>query len=86
MPRQFQFAKTSLTSVILLIAQLQVSALKNDPLIDKGAENTVLLGVALLAIAVVVIVRIISPRVEHAVIAAIILSSGLIGLFFTFGH
>lgn len=59
---------------------------KNEPLIDTAGQNIVFVGVVLLAIMIVVIVRIISPRVEHAVIAAIALSLGLVGLFFVVGH
>lgn len=53
-----------------------------DPLIDQRGETIVEVGVVLLAIALVIAVKIISPKVEHAIILAIFLSLGLIAFFF----
>ncbi|MDF0555308.1 hypothetical protein [Kamptonema sp. UHCC 0994] len=54
---------------------------QKDPLIDRGGQVAVDVGVVLLAITLVITVKIISPRVEHAILLAIFLSFVLIGLF-----
>lgn len=56
-------------------------SVKKDPLIDYGGETLVDIGVILLAIGLVITVKIISPRVEHAILLAIFLSLVLMGLF-----
>ncbi len=86
MPSNVQIFKAALHQSFFFLAQVRPAASGSEPLIDKGGQNVVFLGVALLAIAIVTVVGILSPRVEHAIIAAILLSSGLIGLFFTLGH
>lgn len=55
---------------------------QTDPLISQGGENLVYVGVVLVAIGLVVAVGILSPRIEHAVIFAILLSITLIAFFF----
>ncbi len=56
-------------------------SVKKDPLIDYGGETLVDIGVILLAIGLVITVKIISPRVEHAILLAIFLSLALMGFF-----
>lgn len=52
------------------------------PLINQGGEALVDIGVILLAIGLVIVVKIISPRVEHAILLAIVLTLALLGFFF----
>ncbi|MEG3896362.1 MULTISPECIES: hypothetical protein [unclassified Microcoleus] len=56
-------------------------SVQKDPLIDRGGAIAVDVGVVLLAITLVIAVKIISPKVEHAILLAIFLSFGLIGFF-----
>ena len=56
-------------------------SVQKDQLIDRGGQVIVKVGVVLLAITLVIAVKIISPRVEHAILLAIFLSFGLIGFF-----
>ncbi|CBN55805.1 MULTISPECIES: hypothetical protein [Kamptonema] len=58
-----------------------VQSAQKDPLIDRGGQVAVDIGVVLLAVTLVIAVKIISPRVEHAIVLAIFLSFVLIGLF-----
>ncbi len=83
---QTYFAVTSPSTLIALSDQPSKPIAKEDPQIDTGGQHIIFLGVVLLAIMVVVVIGILSPRVEHAILAAIVLSLGLIGLFFALGH
>ncbi|MEG4343747.1 hypothetical protein QUB70_10725 [Microcoleus sp. A003_D6] len=56
-------------------------SVQKDALIDQSGQVIVKVGVVLLAITLVIAVKIISPRVEHAILLAIFLSFGLIGFF-----
>jgi hypothetical protein len=60
---------------------VSVASTQNDPLIDRGEERVVYIGVALLAVASVIVVWKLSPRVEHAIIFASVLSIALIAFF-----
>lgn len=55
--------------------------IQKDPLIDQRGEAIVKVGVILLALGSVIVVKILSPRVEHAIIFAIVVSFGLIAFF-----
>ena len=54
---------------------------QKDPLINQRGETLVDIGVILLAIGLVITVKIISPKVEHAILLAVFLSFALIGFF-----
>ncbi len=56
-------------------------SVQKDPLIDQRGQVIAKVGVVLLAITLVIAVKIISPRVEHAILLAIFLSFGLIAFF-----
>jgi hypothetical protein len=73
------------TFQITLSEQLPIST-ESDPLIDTSGQHIVFWGAVLLAILVVVIIRILSPRIEHAIVTAVVLSLGLISLFFVLGY
>lgn len=60
---------------------VSVASIQNAPLIDRGEERVVYIGVSLLAVASVIVVWKLSPRVEHAIIFASILSIVLIVFF-----
>ncbi|MEB3338302.1 MAG: hypothetical protein VKJ46_12625 [Leptolyngbyaceae bacterium] len=47
---------------------------RNDPLIAKGLQNTAYAGLALLIMMFVAIAGVISRRLEHAIVTALILS------------
>ena len=59
----------------------QALAQQTAPLIDKGGEVTVYIGVFLIIIASAVIVGVLSRRIEHAVFTALGLSLILIAFF-----
>jgi hypothetical protein len=67
---------------ILAIYFLGAESVQKDPLIDKRGETIVDVGVVLLAVSLVIAVKIISPKVEHAILLAIFLSLALIAFFF----
>ena len=67
----------SIASYVLMSAE----SVQKDPLINRGGETIVDIGIILLAIGLVIAVRIISPRVEHAILLAIFLTFALIGFF-----
>jgi hypothetical protein len=67
----------SIASYVLTSA----ASVQKDPLINRSGEAIVDIGIILLAIGLVIAVRIISPRVEHAILLAIFLSFALIGFF-----
>ena len=60
---------------------VSVAPTQNDPLINRGGEKVVDIGVSLLAVALVFVVWKLSPRVEHAIIFALALSIVLIAFF-----
>ncbi|HEY9608210.1 hypothetical protein [Allocoleopsis sp.] len=66
---------------IAIYVLTSAESIKKDPLIDYGGETLVDIGVILLAIGLVITVKIISPRVEHAILLAIFLSLALMGFF-----
>ena len=61
---------------------LAVEADRNDPLIARRLEVWQYAGIITLAIALVILVRVLSPRVEHALLFAAFLSIALIVFFF----
>ena len=67
----------SIASYVLTSAD----SVQKDPLINRGGETIVDIGIILLASGSVIAVRIISPRVEHAILLAIFLTFALIGFF-----
>lgn len=83
---QTYFAAMSPITLIALSDQPPKPLAKADSQIDTGGQHIVFLGVVLLAIMVVVVIGILSPKVEHAILAAIVLSFGLIGFFLLLGH
>jgi len=54
-----------------------------DPLIARKLEVWQYVGIIILAASLVVLVRVISPKVEHAILFAVFLSIALIIFFFT---
>ncbi|HEY9832398.1 MAG TPA: hypothetical protein V6D26_17560 [Stenomitos sp.] len=60
---------------------ISVSPTQNDPLINRSGEKFVDIGVSLIAVTLVFVVWKLSPRVEHAMIFAIVLSITLIAFF-----
>ncbi len=66
---------------IIIPFLVSVSPTQNDPLINRGEEKIVDIGVSLLAVALVIVVWQLSPRVEHAIIFAFVLSIALIAFF-----
>lgn len=64
-------------------AGLAVDTPKRDPLIARNLEAWQYIGIIGLAVGLIVLVRIFSPRVEHAILFAIFLSVILIVFFFT---
>ncbi|MEG4171806.1 MULTISPECIES: hypothetical protein [unclassified Microcoleus] len=67
---------------IIAIYFLAAESVQKDPLIDQRGETIVDVGVVLLAVSLVMAVKIISPKVEHAILLAIFLSLALIAFFF----
>ncbi len=76
MQLQTQRLQPTITPVLISATPIQ-----NDPLINRGEEKVVYIGVVLIAVALVIAVWKLSPRVEHAIIFAFVLSIALIGLF-----
>ncbi len=77
---QFQFSE-AFPTYHLAVTALPSKTVPSDPAIDQGAQHVIFLGLALLAIVIVAIVGILSARVEHAIIAAVVLSLCLIIAF-----
>lgn len=78
-------ATSFLVTTILPNAQAlgqETSDQQTDPLISKGGEATIYVGVFLLVIAVAAIVGVLSRRIEHAVFTALGLSLIPILIFF----
>ena len=71
-----------LLAIITVYFLTLAEPVQKDPLIDQRGEAIVKVGVILLAVGSVIAVRILSPRVEHAIIFAIIVSFGLIAFLF----
>ncbi|AFZ05820.1 hypothetical protein Osc7112_1277 [Oscillatoria nigro-viridis PCC 7112] len=71
-----------LPEIIAIYFLAAAESVQKDPLIDKRGETIVDLGVVLLAVSLVMAVKIISPKVEHAILLAIFLSLALITFFF----
>lgn len=53
-----------------------------DPLINRGGEITIYVGVFVIIIVIAAIVEILSRRIEHAIFTALGLSLILIAVFF----
>lgn len=70
-----------LPSILTIYFFSLAGSVPKDPLIDRGGAIAVDVGVVLLAITLVITVKIISPRVEHAIVLAIFLSFVLMGFF-----
>ncbi len=58
-----------------------VDSIQSDPLIDRGAQTVVRIGVALIAVLLVFIVWRLSPKLEHAIVFAALVSIALIAFF-----
>jgi len=71
-----------LPGIIAIYFLAAAESVQKDPLIDKRGETIVDVGVVLLAVSLVIAVKIISPKVEHAILLAIFLSLALIAFFF----
>ncbi len=56
---------------------------QKDPLISQGLQDWQYVGIFALALSALVLIRVLSPRAEHAILFALILSVILIILFFT---
>jgi hypothetical protein len=65
----------------VLQENLPPEATRNDPLIAHELQTWQYLGIAALAIGAIIVVGILSPRVEHAIAFAIFLSVVLIAFF-----
>lgn len=74
------FLERSLFNQKLIFAQLNrsQSQSQSDSLIAYGAEHLIDLGVVLLVFTIVIIIGILSKRVEHAILFALALSAFLI--------
>jgi hypothetical protein len=70
-----------LLAIVTIYFLTLAEPVQKDPLIDQRGEAIVKVGVILLAVGSVIIVKILSPRVEHAIIFAIIVSFGLMAFF-----
>jgi hypothetical protein len=68
----------------LPIAQSPTVPPNNTPLVNSGAQNIVYLGFFGLAIALVIVIGILSKKIEYALIFAAILSAILIALLWFF--
>jgi hypothetical protein len=64
---------------VLLAANAVVHS--QDPLIDWRGEETIRIAVVLLLIALTILVRFLSPRLEHAIIFALVASLIAIAFF-----
>lgn len=62
---------------------LAVETTEKDPLIARRLEVWQYAGIIALAVALVMLVRVLSPRVEHALLFAVFLTVVLIVFFFT---
>ncbi|HEY9599609.1 MAG TPA: hypothetical protein V6D33_18255 [Cyanophyceae cyanobacterium] len=70
-----------LSASITIYFLVSAASVQKDPLINRNGETIVDIGVILLAIGLVIAVKIISPKVEHAILLAVFLSFALIGFF-----
>lgn len=48
------------------------------PLVNQGGEDTIYIGVGILAVVIVLVIGLLSRRVEYAIIAAVIITAILI--------
>jgi hypothetical protein len=71
-----------LPTIIRTYFLISAESAQKDPLIDHRGSIIVDVGVVLLAASLVIAVKIISPRVEHAILLAIFLSVALMAFFF----
>lgn len=79
--KTFMKLQSQQLQAIIIPFLVSVSPTQNDPLINRGEEKIVDIGVSLLAVALVIVVWQLSPRVEHAIIFAFVLSIALIAFF-----
>ncbi len=70
-----------LQSTIISFILISAAPTQNDPLINRGEEKVVYIGIFLIAIALVFLVFKLSPRVEHTILFALTLSLVLIAFF-----
>ena len=70
-----------LQSTIISFILISEAPIQNDPLINRGEEKVVYIGIFLIAIALVFLVFKLSPRVEHTILFALTLSLVLIAFF-----
>jgi hypothetical protein len=56
-------------------------SLQKDTLMNQKGEAIVEIGIVMLAVSLVVVTRLVSARMEHAILLAIFLSFGLVGFF-----
>lgn len=64
-----------------LLLAAQAVAHPQDPLIDWRGEETIRIAVVFLIIALTILVRFLSPRLEHAIIFALVASLIAIAFF-----
>lgn len=75
--------QTIIWQIIIKIRSItSLAQAQTAPLINQGGENIVDVGVVLVAIGLVLAMRILSPKVEHAIFLAIFLSITLMAFFF----
>ena len=75
------FLTQQLPATIAIYLLAAAESVQKDPLIDKRGSTIVDVGLVLLAVVLVTAVKILSPKVEHAILLAIFLSSALIAFF-----
>lgn len=64
-----------------LLLEAQTVAHPQDPLIDWRGEETIRIAVFFMIIALTILVRFLSPRLEHAIIFALVTSLIAIAFF-----
>lgn len=69
------------TQKIIIPFLVSVAASQSDPLINQGAEKVVYVGIFLIAVVLTIAIWKLSPRVEHAIIFAFVVSIALIAFF-----
>lgn len=67
----------NLLNTAISIAQTQ-QAQQSDPLISHSGEDTVYIGVGLLAIVIIMTIGIVNRRIEYAIVFSVILAAVII--------
>lgn len=62
------------------------SSVPNDPLVNHSWENFTQIAAIAFVIGLIVVVGVVSKKVEHAIAFALVSSLGLIGFFLLLGH